>query len=80
MIPSPQTNNRYLTYSCRLAARHSQARLYPLNSQVAAFAIRPPNPPRIHLHQAAHPDSTAKSALHPSRPHLVSTADLPKPP
>jgi hypothetical protein len=31
MIPSQQTNNRYLTYSCWLAARHSQARLYPLN-------------------------------------------------
>jgi hypothetical protein len=80
MIPSPQTNNRYLTYSCWLAARHSQARLYPLNSQLAAFAIRPRNPQRIDLHQAAHPDSTAKSSLHPSRPHLVNTADVPKPP
>jgi hypothetical protein len=75
-FPSPQTNNRYLTYSSWLPARHSQARLCPLNSQVAAFAIRPQ---RIHLH-SAHPDSTAKSSLHPSRPHLVSTADVPKPP
>ena len=80
MIPSPQTNNRYLTYSCWLAARHSQARIYPLNSQVAAFAIRARNPQRIHLHQAAHPDPTANSSLHPSRPHLVSTTDVPKPP
>jgi hypothetical protein len=80
MIPSPQTNNRYLTYSCWLAARHSQARIYPLNSQVAPLTIRPPNPRRMHLHQAAHPDSTAKSSLHPSHPHLISTADVPKPP
>jgi hypothetical protein len=80
MIPSPQTNNRYLTYSCWLAARHSQARIYPLNSQLAPLTIRPPNPQRIHLHQAAHPDSTAKSSLHPWHPHLVSTADVPKPP
>jgi hypothetical protein len=80
MIPSPQTNNRYLTYSCWPAARHSQARIYPLNSQVAPFTIRPHNPRRIHLHQAAHPDSTAKSSLHPSQTHLASSADVPKPP
>jgi hypothetical protein len=80
MIPSPQANNRYLTYSYWLAARHSQARIYPLNSQLAAFTIRPRNPQRIHLLQAAHPDSTAKSSLYPSRPHLVSIADVPKPP
>jgi hypothetical protein len=49
MIPSPQTNNGYLTYSCWLAARHHQARIYPLNSQVATFAIWPRNPQRIHL-------------------------------
>jgi hypothetical protein len=76
MIPSPQTNNRYLTYSCWLAARHSQARIYPLNSQVAPSTIRLRNPQPSHLHQAAHPDSTAKSSLHPS----FSTADVPKPP
>ena len=80
MIPSPQTNNRYLTYSCWLAARHSQARIYPLNSQVAPLTIRPRNPQRNHLHQATHPHSTAKSSLHPSHPHLVSTTDVPKPP
>jgi hypothetical protein len=40
MIPSPQANNRYLTYSYSLAARHSQARIYPLNSQLAAFIPR----------------------------------------
>jgi hypothetical protein len=80
MIPSPQTNNRYLTHSCWLAARHSQARIYPLNSQLAPFTIRPRNPQRIHLHQAPHPDLSAKSSLHPSHPHLVTTADLPKPP
>ena len=80
MIPSPQTNNRYLTYSCWLAARHSQARIYPLNSQLAPFTIAPRNPQSIHLHQAARPDSTAKSSLHPSHLHLVTTADLPKPP
>ena len=80
MIPSPQTNNRYLTYSCWLAARHSQARIYPLNSQLAPFTIAPRNPQSIHLHQAARPDSTTKSSLHPSHLHLVTTADLPKPP
>jgi hypothetical protein len=80
MIPSPQTNNRYLTYSCWLAARHSQARIYPLNSQLAPFIIRPRNPQRIQLLQAAQPNSTAKSLLHPSRSHLVSIADVPKPP
>ena len=80
MIPSPQTNNRYLTYSCWLAARLSQARIYPLNSQVASFTIRPRNPQCIHLHQATHPHSTAKSSLHPSHPHLVSTTDVLKPP
>jgi len=50
MIPSPQTNNRYLTYSCWLAARLSQARIYLLNSQVAPFTIRRRNPQRIHFH------------------------------
>jgi len=80
MIPSPQTNNRYLTYSCWLTARHNQARFYPPNSQLAALAIQPRNPQRIHLLQAAQPDSTAKSSLHPSHPHLVSIADVPKPP
>ena len=80
MIPSPQTNNRYLTFSRWLAARYSQARIYPLNLQVAPFTMRPRNPQRNHLLQAAHPDSTAKSSLHPSHPHLVSTTDVPKPP
>ena len=80
MIPAPQANNRYLTYSGWLAARHSQARIYPLNSQLAPFTIAPRNPQSIHLHQDARPDSTAKSSLYPSRPHLVSIADVPKPP
>jgi hypothetical protein len=79
MIPSSQTNNRYLTYSCWLAGRPPQPSSH-LSSEFAAFAIRPRNPQRIHLHQPAHPDSTAKSSLHPLRPHLVSTADVPKPP
>ena len=80
MIPSPQINNRYLTYSCWLAARHSQARIHPLNSHTAALAITPYNPQRPHSHRPAHPPDSAKISLHPSRPHLVSTAHVPKPP
>jgi len=53
-----------------------------LSSEFAARSIYYPSahPQRVHLHQAPHPDSTAKSSLHPSHPRLVSTADVPKPP
>ena len=78
-LPSPPSTC-YGSHRGTSCVRHSQARIYPLNSQVAPLTIRPPNPQRIHLHQAAHPDSTAKSSLHPSHPHLVSIADVPKPP
>ena len=37
MIPSPPINDCYLTcFSCWLAARHSQARIYLRNSRTAA--------------------------------------------
>src|ERR1051325_10652361 len=77
---SLQISNRYLTYSRWLAARRGQAREHSLNSQTAVLAITPPNLQRVHLHQPTHRFTTAKISLHPSRPHLVSIADLPKSP
>src|SRR5271165_5225314 len=79
MIPSLPINEHCQTYSCWLAARHSQARVHTLNSQTAALADTPHNPQRVHSHQLAHTDCTAKSSLHVSLSQLA-TARVPKSP
>jgi hypothetical protein len=80
MIPSLQINNRYLAYSCWLAARRSQARIRLLNSQAAALTNTPRNVQRAHLHRPAHLPGNAKISLHPPRPDFVSTAAVLKSP
>ena len=80
MIPSLPISDQHQICLCWLAARRSQARKHSLNLQKAAVAITSRNLPRVHLHQPAHPFSTANISLHPSRTHTVSTADVPKSP
>jgi hypothetical protein len=80
MIPSLPINEHCHTYSCGLAARRTQARIHPLNSPTTALAITPHNLQCAHLHQPAHHPDSAKISLHPSPPHLIRTADVPKSP
>ena len=80
MMPSLPINEHWQTYSCWLGARRAQVRIHPLNSQKTALAITPSNLQRDHLHRPAHPRDSAKISLHPSRPHIISTADVPKSP
>jgi hypothetical protein len=80
MIPSLPINEHCQTYSCWLAARHSQARIHTLNSQTAALANTPHSPQRVHSHQLAHTDCTAKSSLHRSLSQLATAARVPKSP
>ena len=64
MISSLPINEHCQTYSCWPAARRSHARLHALNSHKTALANTPYSPQRIHSHQLAHTDCTAKSSLH----------------
>jgi hypothetical protein len=73
MIPSLPINPRYQAYSCWLAARRTRARTHAFNSQTAALANTPRNPPRARSHQLPHPACTAQSSLHPPPSHLGST-------
>ena len=76
MISSPLMNDGSQTYICWLAARCTQARIHPLNLQTTALANTSRNLQRVHFHQSAHRSNTAKIFLHPSQPHLVSTAGV----
>jgi hypothetical protein len=80
MMSSRPPNYRYPTPSCWFAARRSQARIHPLNSQTAALANTPHSPQRVHSHQLAHTDCTAKSSLHVSLSQLATAARVPKSP
>jgi hypothetical protein len=80
MMPSPPIKDRYQTYSSWLAARRTQARIPPLNSQASALEIAPHNAQRALSHQPPHFDCTLQSSLHPSRPHLVGTVSTAKSP
>jgi hypothetical protein len=80
MIQSLPTKDRYHSYACWLAARHSQARFHALNPKITAPAITLHNPHRAHSNRAAHPPGSAKITLHRSRSHFTSTADVPKSP
>jgi len=80
MNTSLPINDPYQTDACWLAARRSQARSHPLNLQTTALAITPRNLQRTHSHRPACPLDSPKTSLHPSRPDLVSTADLLKSP
>ena len=77
MIPSLRINEHCQTYSCWLAARHSQARIHTLNSPISAFANSARNL-RAHLQRFANPHSAAKSSHFPC--HSASTVAVPKSP
>src|SRR3984893_1952372 len=72
MIASSPINHCCQPYLCCLAARHSQARIHTLNSHTAALANTPHSPQRVHSHQLAHTDCTAKSSLLPGQ-RLLAT-------
>ncbi len=80
MISSLRINDHYQTCFCWLAARRIRARIHALNSQTAALAITPRNQQCTQFDQPAHPPDSEKISLHPSRPHLVSIADVLKSP
>ena len=87
MIPSPPINEHYHTYSCWRAARHSQARIripqarIPiLKSPISPLANSARNSQRTRLQQLDNPNWAAKSWLHQSPSHLLSTAPVPKSP
>jgi hypothetical protein len=80
MIPSPPINQPCQTYSRWLAARRSQARIHALNSQTAALAITPINLQRARSDRPLYSIDSAKISLYPSRPNIISTADVPKSP
>jgi hypothetical protein len=80
MIPSLPINDRCQTYSCWFAARRSQARIHPLNSQTAALANTPRSPQRAHSQQLAHTDCTAQPSLRASLSQIAIPARVPKSP
>ena len=80
MTPSLPTSDRFQSYSCWLAARDAQARIHTLNSQTAALANTPHSPQRVHSHQLAHTDCTAKSSLQVLLSQLATAARVPKSP
>ena len=79
MIPSLPINDRYQTYSCWLAARHSQARIYLRNSRTPArksarstcipVSARPPDP-----------NFRSNRPHHSSRPGMIRPNRAPKSP
>src|SRR5262245_51800553 len=73
-------NKHYQTHSYSCAARHTQGRIHPLNSQPALLTISPHKLQRVHSHQLPHPPGAAKSFLHPSPSHLGTSARAPKSP
>jgi hypothetical protein len=82
MIPSLPINEHCQTYSCWLAARHSQARIHTLNSHTAALANTPHSPQRVHSHQLAHTVCTRHFLSLPlplacPNPHSLFAAPLP---
>ena len=80
MIPSPLTNDSSQTYSCWLAARRAQARIYSLLAQPAPPIITPVNRQRARGRQLAHPSSATKQSLHAPRPGLASLTPVSKSP